>query len=31
MVYYKRELESFVDTIYRITKEGSISKIESVT
>ena len=31
MVSHERELESFVDTIYRITKEGGISRIESVT
>jgi len=30
MVSHERELESFVDTIYRITKEGGISTIESV-
>lgn len=31
MVSHERELESFVDTIYRITKEGSTSRIESLT
>ena len=30
MVSHERELESFVETIYRITKEGGISRIESV-
>jgi DNA repair exonuclease SbcCD ATPase subunit len=30
MVSHERELESFVDTIYRITKEGGVSRIESV-
>lgn len=30
MVSHERELEGFVDTIYRITKEGGISTIESV-
>ncbi len=30
MVSHERELESFVDTIYRITKEGGKSTIESV-
>ena len=30
VVSHERELDSFVDT-YRITKEGSISRIESLT
>ena len=30
MVSHERELEGFVDTLYRIIKEGSISTIESV-
>lgn len=30
MVSHERDLESFVDRIYRVTKEGNISKLELI-